>query len=256
VKVHAIEAGTVMIRPRQLAGVRGPLRVPATLAGRGWTRPLPIRAWLIEHPDGLILVDTGETARAARPGYFPRWHPYYRRCIRLQVEPEDEIGPRLRALGFDPADVRWVVLTHMHTDHAGGLAYFPRSQIVVSRTEWDSATGFRGRLNGYVNQHWPAWLSPLQVPPDHTLVEGVELIATPGHTPGHLSVLVDGDTRHLIAGDASYTQQLMLDDVVDGVAASPGIYRRTLARLRGMVADGRTIYLPTHDPEAVSRLQA
>jgi N-acyl homoserine lactone hydrolase len=234
-----------------MAGVRGPLRVPATLVNRGWTPPLPIRAWLVEHPDGLLLVDTGENARASE--HFPRWHPYYRRCIREQVTPDDEIGPQLRALGVEPGDIRWVVLTHLHTDHAGGLGFFPRSQIVVSRTEWKNATGLRGRLNGYVNRDWPSWLSPLLVEPDHTIVDGIELIATPGHTPGHMSVLVAG--RHLIAGDASYTLQLLLDDVVDGVAGDARTYRRTLERLRGMVAGG-AIYLPTHDPEAVNRLQA
>ena len=99
---------------------------------REWTEPLPIYAWLIEHPEGLIVVDTGETARAGEPGYFPRWHPYFKLAVREWVQPEDEIGPRLRALGFSPDDVRWVILTHLHTDHAGGLAHFPRSDT------WDA----------------------------------------------------------------------------------------------------------------------
>jgi N-acyl homoserine lactone hydrolase len=249
----------VAIRPRQRVGADGPLRVLKTLTDSDWTEPLPILAWLIEHPEGLIVVDTGETARATAPGYFPPWHPYYRRCIRLAVEPDDEIGPQLRARGFDPSDVRWVVLTHLHTDHAGGLAHFPHSEIVVTREEFEYATGRRGRLRGYPNRHWPDWLDPtLVAAPDALTAAGdVRLEATPGHTPGHASVTVDtGDAFVIIAGDASYTQQLMLDGQVDGVAPDPKTFRATLARLRAMVAERSATYLPTHEPASVQRLEA
>ena len=255
-KIHAIQTGTVAVRPRQIRGVHGPLRIPATMVSRGWTPRMPIRAWAIEHPEGLILVDTGETARSGEPGYFPRWHPFYRRCLREWVGPDDEIGPRLRALGFSPDDVRWVVITHLHTDHAGGLSYFPRSEIVVARAEWEAATGVRGRLNGYLNQHWPSWLSPTIVEPDVPLTAAgdVTLLATPGHSLGHLSVLVEGEPRILFAGDASYTQQLLLDGVLDGVAPDAAAHGRSQARLRQLVAERPTVYLPSHDPEATERL--
>jgi N-acyl homoserine lactone hydrolase len=233
--------------------VPGPLRVPATLVNRGWLAPLPIRAWLVEHPDGLLLVDTGENARAGQPGYFPAWHPYYRRCVKLHVTPDDEIGPQLRALGVSPDDVRWVVLTHLHTDHAGGLEYFPRAEIVVSRREWRFATSAAGLVNGYPRRRWPSWLDPTLAEPG-PFIDGVTLLDTRGHTPGHISVLVDD--RYLIAGDASYTEQLMLEGALDGVAPDPKAYRATLTRLQALVARQPTVYLPTHDPEAVARLQA
>src|SRR5689334_9896067 len=112
--VHAIETGTALIRRRQLVGEgHGTLRVLRTLSDREWAEPVPIQAWLIEHPEGLILIDTGETARAAQPGYHPRWHPYWRRAIREHVRPDEELEPRLRALGVTPGDIRWVVLTHL-----------------------------------------------------------------------------------------------------------------------------------------------
>src|SRR5437588_5327960 len=122
-RIHAIQTGTVAIKTRQVSG-RGPgaLRPYITLLDTTWTEPVPIYAWVIEHPEGLIVVDTGETARTAEKGYFPRWHPFFRLAARLSVCPDDEIGPQLRRLGIAPRDVRWVVLTHMHTDHAGGLA--------------------------------------------------------------------------------------------------------------------------------------
>ena len=152
------------IKERQRAGKGpGPTRLLATLADRNFTEPLPILAWLVEHPDGLILVDSGETARVMEPGYFPGWNPYFKRSVRMAVQPEDEIGPQLRKLGFDPADVRHVVLTHLHTDHAGGLHHFPASAVHASRDELALATGRLGKVYGYLPHRWPEWLQPRPV---------------------------------------------------------------------------------------------
>src|SRR5215211_864960 len=115
VRVHAIQTGTVSIKELQRdGGGRARRSLPRVFMDRRWTEPLPILAWLIEHPEGLIIVDTGETARVAESGYFPRWHPYFRFGVREWVEESEEAGPALRRLGIDPADVRWVVMTHLH----------------------------------------------------------------------------------------------------------------------------------------------
>jgi N-acyl homoserine lactone hydrolase len=163
-RVHALQTGTVAIKQRQRAG-KGPgaVRVALTLADRCFTEPLPILAWLVEHPEGLILVDTGETARATQPGYFPAWNLYFRLGVRERVTPDEEVGPRLEALGFSPSDVRQVVMTHLHTDHAGGLHHFPNSEILVARTELGLATGRLGKVLGYLPHRWPPWLKPRAV---------------------------------------------------------------------------------------------
>jgi glyoxylase-like metal-dependent hydrolase (beta-lactamase superfamily II) len=130
VKIHAVQTGTVRVHERQRTGKgRGVARFVRTLLDRQWTEPLPIHAWVIEHPEGLIVVDTGETARASHPGYFPRWHPYYRLAVREDVQEHEEIGPGMRALGLSPQDVRWVVLTHLHTDHAGRAPTLPGCRV-------------------------------------------------------------------------------------------------------------------------------
>ena len=131
-KIHAIQTGTVAITTAWREGVgHGRRRLLHTVLDRDRTEPLPIYAFAIEHPEGVIVVDTGETARASLPGYFPRWHPVFRLAVREAVEPEQEIGPQLEALGIGRRDVRRVVMTHLHTDHAGGLHHFPGTEILI-----------------------------------------------------------------------------------------------------------------------------
>ena len=128
-RIHVIQTGTVAIKQVQRQGREAGNPLLNIVLDKNWTEPLPIFAFVIEHPEGLIVVDTGETARVAEPGYFPRWHPYYRYGLEEWVQPEEEISPQMRAMGLDPKDVRWVLLTHLHTDHAGGLAHFPKRSI-------------------------------------------------------------------------------------------------------------------------------
>ncbi len=199
----------------------------------------------------------------------PRWNPYFRLGVRAWVRPEEEIGERLRALGLPPAEVRWLVLTHLHTDHAGGLAHFPTAEILVTQTEYAAAAGVRGQARGYLPQHLPTWFAPHLVrfddgpvgpfPRSHRLTRAgdVLLVPTPGHTDGHQSVIVrEGDAALFLAGDASYTEHLMREGAVDGVAPHETADRATLERIQRYTRAVPTVYLPSHDPDAVARLAA
>ncbi len=267
-KIHAIQTGTVSLTTAWREGVgHGRGRLLHAILDREWTEPLPIYAFAIEHPEGVIVVDTGEDARASQRSYFARWHPGLR-AFREFVEPEQEVGPQLKRLGIQPGDVRWVVLTHLHTDHAGGLHHFPDNEILVSRTELAYAAGLRGRLRGYVaNKHWPTWFRPMTVeldpepfgafPQSLRLTEAgdVTLVPLPGHTPGQIGVLVDdGDHTVFLAGDSSYTQELMLRGKPDGVGTDEQAERLTHEKIRAFAAETPTVYVVAHDPEAGARL--
>jgi glyoxylase-like metal-dependent hydrolase (beta-lactamase superfamily II) len=238
------------------------------LVDRHWTDPLPIFAWLIEHPEGLIVVDTGETSHVADRGYFPWWQPYFKFAVREWVAADHEIGPRIKALGCFPDDVRWVIMTHLHTDHAGGLSHFPNSEILVHRPEFENARGLMGKARGFLPHRWPRWFAPRLFELDQepfapfpqslrvTEAGDVRIVATSGHTRGHVSVVLDEEPRLVFfAGDCSYTEALMAEGAIDGVGPDERAAKETLRWIRALASERPLVYLPSHDPESASRLE-
>jgi N-acyl homoserine lactone hydrolase len=266
-RIHAIQTGFVKIKRAQVEGHgHGLARRLAIFTDRNWTEWLPTYAWAIEHKEGVIVVDTGQGAHLleTRASY----HPFARWEVVFRIEREDEIGPQLRALGIGPRDVKKVVLTHLHMDHDGGLAHFPGSEILVASGELRTASGWAGRIRGYLPNRWPSWFDPtaleLAEEPFGPFVRSRRLthagdivaVATPGHTADHVSVLVhqEDGTMHFLAGDTSYNETLMLAGRVDGVSTDERVSRATLGTIRGFAQAHPTVYLPTHDPLSAARL--
>ena len=268
-RIHAIRTGLVQVRRPQMEsrGGSAPARLAHMLFDEEWSEWLPIYAWAIEHDEGVIVVDTGEASRVHERGYHPRWHPFYRRAVHFSVHPDEELGPQLRALGIGPRDVRQVVLTHLHTDHAGGLVHVTGSRIWVSGGELEAGGGLSGCLMGYLPHRWPKWLQtepirferraigPFEEAMPLTARGDVLVVPTAGHTRNHVSVLVGGEPSFLLAGDTSYNQSLLLSGKVDGVSPDPGVSRRTHARILGLARERPLVYLPSHDPDSAARLR-
>ena len=264
-RVHAISTGHVRVRQSQVLGRgRGLARRFAPLWDGEWSDWLPISVFAVEHRDGVVLIDAGANAGCMR---LPRWHPYFRRAVQFAVEPEQEAGAQLRALGIAPSDVKLIVLTHLHIDHDGGLAPFPQARVVVSAGERAAASGLMGRLNGYLPQRWPASFDPEPLvfadAPYGPFARSRRLTAdgaltalpTPGHTPDHVSVVLDdGERRIVFIGDAAYNQDNLLAGRVDGISPHAAVARDTMARLVALAAERPTVLLPAHDPDAAGRL--
>ena len=166
-----------------------------------------------------------------------------------------------------PADIRWVVLTHLHVDHVGGLEHVPDCEIIVSAAEFAGPAGGPAAFVATYRIDGPPGLLPgghlprpclRAVPLQMALTRAgdVILVDTSGHTPGHLSVVLEDDEtpRLFFAGDAAYTQDLMLQGRVDGVAPDDQQALRTFKRMQQLVSERPTVFLPTHDPDAAERL--
>jgi glyoxylase-like metal-dependent hydrolase (beta-lactamase superfamily II) len=126
-----------------------------------------------------------------------------------------------------------------------------------------------GKLRGYLPHRWPAGFAPRMVDfrgerfgpfPESialTAAGDVRIVGTPGHTGGHVSVVLAEEERFVFfAGDASYSQELMLAGAVDGVAPDPEQAGETLARIREFTQQEQVVYLPAHDTGTAARLAA
>src|SRR5215831_10406794 len=103
-RLHLIQTGSVRLKTAWPEGQgHGVVRNLRAWLEPTWTQSLPIYAWVIEHPEGAIVIDTGETAQASQPGYFPNWPPIFHLAVRETVTPEQEIGPQLRQIGIAPS---------------------------------------------------------------------------------------------------------------------------------------------------------
>ena len=261
IKLHAIRTGYVAVKPshRKLS-VFAPLRLPTILLDPRFTEWLPIYAWIIEHSEGTIVVDTGDSSQSADPDYYncdPGSRFIYNRILKTSVRPEDELGAQLGQLGIDPESVRWVVQTHMHSDHMGGLSTFRNAEFIISRHDFAVS-------NATLTCRIPDWLEPAHptfrngpFEQGFTLTDkgDVSVIPTPGHTRGHQSVILkDAVLTYFFAGDTSFDEAQLKKDVVAGICEDVPEARNTLERIRTFVREHPTVYLPSHDPQSGARL--
>ena len=260
-RVHVIETGQVIGKAAML---RGPENAFVALAKAIVSREritIPVHAYIVEHPDGLIAIDTGLHAGAVIP-----------RAMRWMItfgppDPNKEVGPQMRAQGLRPEDVRWVIPTHLHIDHAGGLHHFPDADVLVHRIEYDK--GPVGRRVVDVRKLWPVRFEPkiydlddgelYSFPESKALLPGVRAVPTPGHSVGHVALLFDTDGPTLFfAGDHFGRQEWFEQDIAAGRlamwASNAKVGRETSRRIADFVRQVPTMLIPAHDPTVAARL--
>ena len=151
---------------------------------------------VIDHPDGRILVDTG--------------------LIDSIPELDEQWSPRFDA-SVIPRDVAFVVNTHLHFDHCGGNRLFAGVPIYVQRVEREAARGEDYTIPGWVEFEGASYV---ELDGEAELAPGVRVLPTPGHSPGHQSVLVDTEEGLVVvAGDVAHRWD-DFDDPANGAAAT------------------------------------
>jgi N-acyl homoserine lactone hydrolase len=256
-KIHALDTGAVRVKHSFLFPSRGVRRQLDLFLPGAWSEPLPIHCWAIEHEGVLRLVDSGETA-AARDVPF----------ARFDVAREQELPGAMTAAGLRLDDVAEVVLTHAHGDHIDGLVHV-RGRVLINEAELRyTAAPFASVMRRVLRQPLPAGFAPEPFSLDdgpfgafarsRALSEDGRIVAvpTPGHTPGHISVIcVDDAERHvMLAGDATDSLEQLQALRADAIGPDPKVQ---VATLETIVAHGEqhpTIYLPSHDPGSAARL--
>lgn len=217
---------------------------------------LSVSAWLIAHPRGTVLFDAGLPLSFA--GGSARTRQLSDLDLNVHFDQTDVVDAQLIANSQDPAGIDFVVVSHLHYDHVGGLSTIPNATVIVQRKEWEA---------GMIEAENPGSLHPREdfdVGHDVRLVDGeydlfgdgtVICIPTPGHTAGHQSLrvrLATGQTV-ILASDCCYFARTLESAVLPPFGHDLAEQRRSLAYLQKS-RDAGAVIIPGHDIEVVNNL--
>jgi N-acyl homoserine lactone hydrolase len=272
VTAHPLLTGETLVPPALFERPPGRFALLRTLLRRSDRIWIPIPAYLVLHPiAGPLLVDTGfHPSVAVDP--TKNLGLVQGRMAPIRMEPEQAASHQLASLDLRPAEIRWVVLTHLHYDHASAISEFPDATFVVSEEEWYAAAE-GGVRQGYRHRHFDHAFDWRTIDFDGPAVNSfsafgravdlfgdgsVRLLYTPGHTLGHMSVLLRLAGRELLlAGDAVYDRTALERDVRPLFVADEHLYRRSVRELRRFIEQTPgLIVVPGHDPRAWAELDA
>ena len=162
---------------------------------------------------------------------------------------EHPIADRLRALEVDPADIQWIVNSHLHLDHAGGNHLLPNATIVIQDSEWEF--GFSGKDSAYATEDFDTGQPVKRITGEHDLYGdgSVILFPTPGHTPGHQSARVLTATGEaVLAGDCCNFRRSLDEMRMPDQVYNADHYRGSLSKLSDLRRAGAKIFFG-HDPD-------
>jgi glyoxylase-like metal-dependent hydrolase (beta-lactamase superfamily II) len=211
---------------------------------------VPVPAFLIEHPKGRVLFDTGlhpdvQHDAHGRLGFIADVFP-------AEFRAGEEVSGRLGALGVAADRVDHVILSHLHFDHAGGLATVPNARLIVQRRDWEAGHDpDRAAALTFAAQDFDLGHDVTVVDGEHDVFGDGRVVCLPthGHTPGHQSLRVRLDGGEVIlTADSCYLRRTL---ETDHLPPEPHDRDRMLASLRRLRAlrDGGARLVFGHDAE-------
>ena len=254
VVVHPLLVARMLAMPHFLKRPSGPLatmRGLGVLTPRSRFTPVPIPAYLVEHPGaGPVLIDTGLPAAVAYEGTAALGRAAAI-AYRVEMEPEWTVVEQLRARGVDPIDVKVIVMTHLHYDHASAVGDFPQATLVVDAVEWRAARA-GGFTSGYAPKHFDHPFDWREIDFDDPRVTSfatfgrtvdlfgdgaIRLLSTPGHSKGHMSVLLrlESGRELLLTADAAFARRTIDEELVPVLVDDVHRYLRSLREIRRYV---------------------
>lgn len=233
-KVYILDGGSLVIDRSQVLwhiDVGTPVR-------------FPVYSVLVEHPEGLIMFDTGydlDHVNKVLPFELPE-----------QTE-EQTVPAQLKKCGFEPEQVDYVVNSHFHFDHVGGNRFLTNATTLVSKNELRHAKvpepferlGYSDLSFDYPEVRYEVISGDVQI------ADGVWLYETPGHTAGHYSLLVEmeSDGSMIFAGDAAYTYENLEKEIIGGFHLDPTASVESIRRLKRLAKDRDATIYPSHEME-------
>lgn len=200
-----------------------------------------IKPLLIITDKEKILIETGI-------GELPEAH---RRFHTIKRKPDQTIEAQLQKYNTKPEDITLVVNTHLHFDHCGSNALFPKAKFFVQAEELRYAYApDRFQKAGYVREFFDASLDYVPVHGRYQLTEDIILVPTPGHSIGHQSVLIRGEKRdHVYCGDAAPLRENLEKRNIPGVLYRADEALKSIDKLRSIK---NAVYIYSHDNEQLT----
>jgi len=218
--------------------------------GEGRIR-LPIPAYLIEHPKGTALFDTG-IHRDCQHDPAGRLGERLTKLFDFDYHSGEDIAARLEAIGRDPAKIDLVVNSHFHFDHCGGNALIPNATLLVQRREWDAGMDpDQAAKSGFDPRDFDLGHKLRLVDGEHDVFGDGSVVCVPthGHTPGHQSLKLRLESGEIVlAADSCYFCRTLRERRLPRFAHDKEMMRATLDRLAALEAAGARIFFG-HDPE-------
>ena len=227
--------------------------------GLGDPYEIPVPFYLITHPSGNVLYDGGnalEVAGDVDPHDY--WGPVADAYVPVMSE-DDFVVNQLQSMDVDPASIQYVIQSHLHLDHAGAIGHFPNARHVVQRRELEYAfTPDWFQKPAYIRPDFDKDVSWVFLDGPHD--DGYDLFGdgiiktmfTPGHAPGHTSLLVDlpESGPMMLTADACYTMDHYNNKALPGLIHSAADVAYSTEKIRRTVEGKGATLVTGHDPDS------